>query len=419
MPTRDGEKAVAGFSLMAERRRAMRMVKRNPFLSGLCAVLGGAFLLAGTAVADVTTDEAAAILIYPKLRLDTSRGLDTVIQLSNTSAEPINVRCFYVNANSHCSNDPEQICKTSDDCGGLQTGAVCIPGWIETDFRFMLTSRQPIVWTLSEGLPIFAFPLDGFQRIGPNGQFNYDSAIPAAPEDPFTGELKCIEVGEDEAPVDRNDLKGEATLVLANGDGLDAQAYNGVGIQAIAGANDGDNVLVLGGEGAEYNGCPNIIILDHFFDDAQVPDAGAVRTDLTLVPCTQDFENQQCVTTTVQFLVFNEFEQRFSTSRAVRCFEEIGLSDIDTYERSLTDYNPASTGDLRSIFNVNVQGTLSGQTRIRGVDDGSPYHGNGLLAIGEEFYRSPGDDLNMVNSSDAFNTHQTGVRASEDLILIP
>jgi hypothetical protein len=400
----------------------MRMVKRNPFLSGLCAVLGGAFLLAGmvgTAVADVTSDEAAAILIFPKLRLDTELGLDTVIQLSNTSAEPINVRCFYVNANSHCSNDPEEVCKTSDDCGGLSTGAVCIPGWIETDFRLMLTSRQPLVWTLGDGLPVGTFPLDGFQRIGPDGQFNLDSAIPAAPEDPFIGELKCIEVGEDEAPVDRNDLKGEATLVLASGDGLDAQAYNGLGVQAIAGANDADNVLVLGGADAEYNGCPNIIILDHFFDDAQVPEAGIVRTDLTLVPCTQDFEMQQCVTTTVQFLVFNEFEQRFSTSMPVRCFKEIGLSDIDTRERSLTDDDPASTGDLRSIFNVNVQGTLSGQTRIRGVDDGAPDHGNGLLAIGEEFYRDSIDHLDTIISSDAFNTHQTGERASADQITIP
>jgi hypothetical protein len=396
----------------------MRMVKRNPFLSGLCAVLGGAFLLAGTAVADVTSDEAAAILIYPKLRLDTEIGLDTVIQLSNTSADPINVRCFYVNANSHCSNDPEEVCKTSDDCGGA-TGAVCQPGWIETDFRMTLTSRQPLVWTLGEGLPVGTFPLDGFLRIGPDGQYNMDSAIPAAPEDPFIGELKCIEVGENEQPVDRNDLKGEATLVVSNADGLDAQAYNGLGVQAITEANNGDNTLVLGGPGAEYNGCPNIIILDHFFDDARVPEAGVVRTDLTLVPCTQDFEMQECVTTTVQFLVYNEFEQRFSTSMPVECFKEIGLSDIDTRERSSTDTDPASTGDLRSIFNVNVQGTLSGQTRIRGVDDGAEDHGNGLLAIGEEFYREDAANLDTIVSSDAFNTHQAGVRASADEITIP
>ena len=32
----------------------MRTVKRNPFLSGVCAILGGVFLWAGAAAADVT-----------------------------------------------------------------------------------------------------------------------------------------------------------------------------------------------------------------------------------------------------------------------------------------------------------------------------------------------------------------------------
>ena len=55
-----------------------------------------------------------------------------------------------------------------------------------------------------------------------------------------------------------------------------------------------------------------------------------VRTHLTLVPCSEDFNLQAPITTAVQYLVFNEFEQRFSTSRSVRCFSEIVLSDIDT-----------------------------------------------------------------------------------------
>jgi len=278
----------------------MRMMKRNPFLSGLCAVLGGAFLLAGMASADVTSDEAAGILIYPKLRLDTAQGVDTVIQLSNTSDQPVNVRCFYVNANSHCSNSPVNVCNTSDDCASFGDGGKCIAGWQEIDFRLTITSLQPLVWTLGDGLPVGAFPLDGFQRIGQDGQFNADSAIPAAPEDPFIGELKCVEVGEDEAPIDQNDLKGEATIVRASGIGLalDARGYNAVGVQAREGANDGDNTLVLGTDG-EYNGCPNIVILDHFFDDAVVPNGTFVRTDLTMVPCSQNFEFQSTFPTTV------------------------------------------------------------------------------------------------------------------------
>ena len=41
-----------------------------------------------------------------------------------------------------------------------------------------------------------------------------------------------------------------------------------------------------------------------------------------------------------------------------------------------------------TIFNINVQGTITGQTRIRGVDDGEEGHGNGLIGTAEEFYRS-------------------------------
>jgi len=377
-------------------------------------------LLAGTAAADVTSDEAAGILVFPKLRLDTSRGIDTVIQLSNTSNVPINVRCFYVNANSHCSNAPEEVCNANEDCVPFGFGGQCVEGWLEIDFRMVVTARQPLVWTLGNGLPIGTFPLDGGRRIGPNGQFNYDSAIPAAPEDPFLGELKCIEVGEDEAPVARNDLKGEATIVIAQDpDVLGAWGYNAVGIQAREN-NDGDNTLVLG-EGGEYNGCPNIIILDHFFDDARVPEAGIVRTDLTMVPCTEDFLLQKTYTTTVQFLVFNEFEQRFSTSMPINCFKEIALSDIDTYDRPFSDNVADSTGDLRSIFNVNVQGTLTGQTRIRGVDQGAETYGNGLIAVAEEFYRdfSNPDLLQPIITSAAFNTHQVGERMTPDLITLP
>jgi hypothetical protein len=300
-----------------------------------------------------------------------------------------------------------------------------VEGWNEIDFRFTLTALQPIVWTISDGLPVSdTFPLDGATRVGPGGQYNVDSAIPGVPEDPFRGELKCIVVGDDEAPVDNNSLKGEATIVDLDNtvDGVDARAYNAIGIQAIDGANDGDNTLVIG---EEYNSCPNILILDHFFDDAPEPSRGAlVRTDLTLVPCSEDFvlQDQGLFDTTVQFLVYNEFEQRFSTSMKLRCFKEIGLSDIDTRLRGAHDSDPESTGDLRSIFNVNVQGTLTGQTRIRGVDDGQDGHGNGLLAVAEEFHRVAGnvpDDLFDIEATAAFNVHQSGERETTDVISIP
>src|SRR4051812_18215155 len=106
------------------------------------ALAGAVVLLAvGTASArvidptGVTTNETAAILLYPKLKVDLNTcvagtcslnaeactvdsdcqvpavaGVDTLVQLTNTSEFLTKVHCFYTNTNSHCSNSPETIC---------------------------------------------------------------------------------------------------------------------------------------------------------------------------------------------------------------------------------------------------------------------------------------------------------------------
>jgi hypothetical protein len=400
----------------------MRTVKWNPFLSGVCTVLGVTLLWAGAARADVSSTNPAAILVYPKIVVDTTQGnvhkVDTIIQITNTAANPVNVRCFYVNANGHCGNAPFAVCDPYGDPAesSCERGDVCIPQWTETDFAFRLTSHQPIDWTASLGLS--DLPLSsgcvGSECKGfgsPNGEFNSGS-IPPVSENPFLGELKCIEVGDDELPVAANDLKGEATIEDITGDdggtpSVDSRGYNAIGIQAVAGQpNNCDASGCALTLGQEYNGCPGVLLLDSFFDDAEEPANGdAVRTKLTLVPCSEDFQLQSTVTTTVQYLVFNEFEQRLSTSRATTCFTEIALSDIDTR------LGPAD--DSRSIFNVGVEGTLTGQVLIRGVGDSDTTKtpGHGLLAVAEEFHDG-------VKSA-AFVTAQRGSRAQNDVILIP
>ena len=144
-------------------------------------------------------------------------------------------------------------------------------------------------------------------------------------------------------------------------------------------------------------------------------------SEVTLVPCTEDFENQEpeLSRTIAQFLVFNEFEQRFSASIDVECFREIRLSNIDTEQNA------------RSIFSAGVGGTLTGQTRIRGGDDdrtGTMAAGNALLGIGEEF-RCAGAKFdfplcNFVNadrlvSTTAKNLHIQGRRPQSDFIYLP
>ena len=157
-----------------------------------------------------------------------------------------------------------------------------------------------------------------------------------------------------------------------------------------------------------------MLIVDHFFDDADDPTPGAdttVRSDLTLVPCSEDLNLQVPATVVAQFLVFNEFEQRFSTSTSVTCFRELALSDIAT--------RAGASDDFTSIFNVNVSGTLTGQTTVRGVADNNPTTGRGLLAVLEEFHgRGTGVEF-VPEFSAAVNVHQRGIRTQADIIQLP
>jgi hypothetical protein len=106
-------------------------------------------------------------------------------------------------------------------------------------------------------------------------------------------------------------------------------------------------------------------------------------------------------------LVYNEFEQRFSTSERVQCFRNNRLADIDTR---------LGTGDdAFSLFAVGIQGTLVGQTRIRGVRGPNAPHGYGLIGVAQEFYSVVPNGL--ADASDAFNLHaDVGFRAEGDAV---
>ncbi len=516
------------------KRPAVRISTRDGGMRRLCLMplvgLVIAFAFAPATRADVASDKAAAIVIFPKLLVDTSNGLDSLVRLTNTSDHEINIHCFYVNATPQCTIPGGSCFPDPLGCfntfGGTTVFGQCDPQWQETDFFVRLTAFQPTDWLVSAGAvdcrsvqvlgqgvcsnnPLLScqnnatcgagnrcvlppcFPLDGSLggRTGPNGQTNAGSNVPPSPEDPFIGELKCIALSESLVPVARNDLKGEVLIGKRGANGfIDVAGYNAIGIPAIPGKGNSDNTLVLGGAStgddpddpcraagtcAEYEGCPNFLILNHFFDGAVDPmvqnfctagltcnisgnacvtnadckntcnlgnntcvvdstpcqtnadcDAlvGRVRvaTDLTLIPCTQDLLNQDpsLSRTTAQFLVFNEFEQRFSTSQPVECFKEIRLSNLD---RS----SPNSDND-RSIFSAGVAGSLTGQSRIRGVVGTNPLAGNALLGVAEEFrcrgpefplcsFTSPGGLVSSV----ATNLHFQGRRPQSDFIYLP
>jgi hypothetical protein len=222
-------------------------------------------------------------------------------------------------------------------------------------------------------------------------------------------------------------LKGEATLVtldncvddvcaVSGGDctvdddclGTDDIAkYNAIGVLGNEN-NNGDGVLCLGGSvgdscptGPEYNACPQTWILDHAAEGAVDPvlddlgETSSISTDVTFVPCTQNYENQVPARVTVQFAITNEYEQTFSASTTITCWAELNLAAI----------NP--------VFDVDFVGTDQLQTRMR------PSAGTtaGFMAVADEVHTWD-DDIDLIGTT-AANVHNEGERPGPDLITIP
>jgi len=355
----------------------MRTVKWNAFLSGLCAsalVLG---VVAAGAHADVTTEKGASILIFPKVRTNTTT--DTIIQITNTGNSMVHARCFYVDATltNIITGAPCEI-----------PSLTCVPNWNETDFTIWLTKQQPTHWVVSSGRQTYPF-----DSLGTDGAGFDPGLVP--PETPFEGELKCVEVSDSEEPVTGNHLKGEATIITTTGTNWgDVSKYNALGIQGNPNAQPG-NPLVL--DGNVYDACPAKLIVNHaatFSSDPVADEAGEeseVSTELTLVPCSEDFENQRPTSSTVQFLVYNEFEERFSASTTVTCYLSTELTNIDS-----------ASSPTRSVFSVNVLGTDVASTEITPVvnQDGTQF---AVIGVAERTV-----SVSSVEARAAYNIHTMG-----------
>lgn len=307
----------------------MRTVKWKVLLSGLCAwlVLG---VVASGGRADVTSEKTASILIFPKVI--SNAGVDTVIRLVNTSNSLIQVHCNYVDA------------RLFDTVTGLpceRPSLTCVPLWQETNFDLWLTRQQPTHWSVANGRRVD--PTDGF---GVDGSGFDPGHIPPKPD--FEGELKCVEVSPSGEPVAGNHLRGEVVVLQSTGD---LARYSAIGIEANPDLTP-SNPLVLDGD--VYAACPEKLWLNH---DAQGSRGSQFpATELTLLPCSQDLENQVPKSVTVQFLVYNEFEERFSASTTVTCYLSTILTDID-----------AATSPTSSVFSNAVLGTGVAMTEITPV----------------------------------------------------
>jgi hypothetical protein len=292
-----------------------------------------------------------------------------------------------------------------------------VPIWQEVDFEIFLTKQQPTHWLLSNGR--FDDPSDNKScSVDCSGAGFDPGRIPPAGNDPFTGELKCIEVDSSGAPINGNHLKGEATIVTTDGR-AEVSEYNAIGVLGLntdLNSNDSDNTLCLGGgkrpgctNGAEYNACPQTVILNHFAEGATDPviealgngngGKSSVSTELTLVPCSEDFENQIPPSVVVQFLITNEFEAQFSTSTTVTCWGNFRLNDI---------------GSIGRILEIGTLGTRFAQTRMSPAADDQP----GFVGVVEEFHTQPTASA-PITSRAALNLHVEGARPNGDVILLP
>jgi hypothetical protein len=341
-------------------------MKRARF-SAVCTLFA-AVIASGSGIArgEISTDQPGAMLVFPKIVHDAS--VDTIIQVSNATGARIFARCFYING----AFDPD----TEE------------PAWSVVDFQIRLTRLQPTFWVAGIGMP--AVPPDN------RPPDLYPGPVPPVAEG-FAGELRCVVVDDGEAPISRNALTGEATIIDRSTGST--RKYQAIGIRGLSG-NNGDNTLLL--NEVEYTTCPRVLLLNHFFDDAPDPLLpGEVTTRVTFVPCSADVERGVPGNSNLLFEVFNEFEQRLSASLEVTCFADLDLSSIDSpVDRS------------RSIFNFAMQGSLVAQTRIRPALDAQTQRGHGVLAIAEEF-REGG------RTGTALNLHFVGGALQADVFVIP
>jgi hypothetical protein len=398
------------------------LTKKTLSLLGAAAAVGLA--LSPMAQAASYSDTGAAVIIYPKIIVDDSR--DTVLTITNQASQPTAAHCFYVNGNPRCDNTGA-VCDSRLDCEEDLVFGNCQPGWIEINFDIILTRDQPLAWSARRGLSSGGKPGESLAdgKVPCPGGFadpcippetNAGTRVPPVGETPFVGELKCFQTDritrlpiECQGAACRNDLEGTATITKVEFGQIDTQEYNAVGLRTSAAGVNGDSLLIIGGGAAEFQPCPEVLVFNHLFDFAVDPISGfwEAHSELSLVPCTQNLLTQEVPRVTAQFLVYNEFEQRLSTSRTVQCLLTTPISLIDT------------TQPARSIWNAALQGTVAGQTKITGVQ-------GGLIGVASLNFCAP--DLaggcasmspELIDAGAAYNLNQRGDRELPDFILIP
>lgn len=388
----------------------MRVQKRSRWLAGLGALLATMTMTARIASADASADRGGSIIVFPKVISDGTR--DTLIQISNISNAVVFAHCMYLDA--------------SPEIPGVPVGPTNPRRCQERDFTLTLTRQQPTIWRVSTGRLLNNFDqvtgacttvtIDGVDRqscpgIDPGNVINVGTL--------FEGHLLCVQTDAAGAPVGGDALKGEAILesvAAAGADGL-ISAYNAVSISQGTVGPDTDSRLDL--DGLEYAQCPDALRFTHLAEgvnDPVIPDVTAT-TELTLIPCTIDYETQTRPVVTVQFGVWDDTELFQSTTATLDCWFNEDLSDIGAL------WNPVRS----TTYQTQVR--PQNGNRCRGGDPETEYDNctsddqcgggvcapaSGLLGVAETFRVTDAGDL---TGSSAINLHNIGTRETDTIYL--
>jgi len=377
----------------------MRTEKRNAFLSGLCGFAVALGMMATGAHGAVTTERGASILAFPKVLADGDS--DTIIQITNISNNMVHARCFYVNAAPDVFGKP--LWQVTDFTIWLTKQQPT--HWQVSQGRFVdptdtcIESGQivPSSYCANAGLDPGAVPPTPEGFVGELKCVEVDVA-----DNPIGGNhLKG------EATINTDGDVSKYNAIGIQGTDLAGETGNQLMLNQPLGSTD-----VVG----QYDACPNVLLLNNFAEGVTDPfifasalggtcgcpagdmsscnegtqqsvyekipcqtDAdcnpyvpscnngpqivdpatgelalrSATLTDLTLVPCNEDFENSTPSSVTVQFDVYNEFEQHLSASTTITCWANFFLFQVDSPN------NPE-----RSVFSYATLGTTVAHTRI-------------------------------------------------------
>lgn len=448
---------------------------------GLAAILvtfAGTSAMAQDAEFGISTDRPGSIVLFPKVIADGTR--DTVIQITNTSNSIANAHCVYIDGHGECAGD-NSLCSVDEDCGTAgpcvpvwseRDFDITLTRQQPTVWRAS-TGRRANATAGSGTSCDLTCTTDAGGGSGspcqtaadcPVGEicqaqcpgFSLFAAPPTAEN--FRGMLWCVQTDGTGGLLGGNALKGEAVLLtVAEGatDAVPAQVsvYNSINIPAVGQSLDVDDGIELNGE--EYAACPEEIQFVHYNDRAEdtvtaslVPSAcdesvcvggdddgdpctsdadctnGAcracpIRTEVTLVPCSQDLLSGTVPVVRANYDVRNEFELTVgSPGTDVQCWSNLDFGQIfptafatdSTWLRSRV--RPSTAGRCQVCdLGGSCPATCSAHTDC-GPNGVCAFIG--LLGVVEEFYETDNSlgTAGLLAASAAHNVHLRGERTN-------